>query len=53
MFTKGNQATDYVCKDGYLNQIPTDREDTVCLSSKTAEAKAIRQALPRYCIIHT
>lgn len=22
VFTKGNQATDYVCKDGYLNQIP-------------------------------
>lgn len=50
MFTKGNQATDYVCKDGegeYLNQIPTDRVDTVCLSSKTAGAKAIGQALPR------
>lgn len=22
VFTKGNQATDYVCKEGYLNQIP-------------------------------
>jgi len=53
VFTKGNQATDYVCKDKYLNRIPADREDTVCLSSKTAGAKAIRQALPRYCIIHT
>lgn len=50
MFTKGNQTTDDVCKDGreggregegYLNQISADRVDTVCLSSKTAVAKAI------------
>lgn len=47
VFTKGNQATDYVCKEGYLNQIPAgegqrgrqgrerQRESTVCSCSKT------------------
>lgn len=46
VFTEGNQTIDYVCKDEYLNQIPADREDTVCSSSKTVGTKAIRRA---YC----
>lgn len=53
VFTQGNQTIDYVCKDEYLNQIPADREDTVCSSSKTVGTKAISAGvLPRYCIIH-